>query len=106
RAQVITTVSEFVKTQITEYFGTEPERVQVAPDAVDPIFSAKRADQTEPLLCRLGIRAPYVVAMGGAPRRALPVAIEAWRQASQGLDRDVTLVVVGDRSPAAEPGVI
>ena len=106
RASVITTVSEFIKGQIIEYFGIDPARVLVAPDALDPIFHADRAGQAETVTRRLGVTPPYVVAVGGAPRRGLSVAVAAWREANRRLERPVTLVVTGQKGLASEPGIV
>ncbi len=106
RARVITTVSRFVKDQMVDYFGLDPGRVRVAPDALDPVFDAHRASDAPALISRLGITPPYLVAIGGAPRRGLPVAIEAWRLTKQRLGRDVTLVVVGNSEDPTEPGIV
>jgi glycosyltransferase involved in cell wall biosynthesis len=114
RARRITTVSEFVKGQIIEHFAVAPERVLVAPDALDPVFTPDRAAQARALARTLGIPTPYVVALGGAPRRGLPVAIDAWRRANRTLEGNsgrsapvpVALVVVGSVDVAAEPGLV
>jgi alpha-1,3-rhamnosyl/mannosyltransferase len=91
---------------MVEYFGLDPERVLVAPDALDPAFRADRAADAEPLARCLGITPPYVVAIGGAPRRGLRVAIEAWRETTRQLGQPVTLVVVGQTELAPQPGVV
>lgn len=106
RADVVTTVSRFVKGQITEYFGIDESRVLVAPDALDPIFGPDRAAGAEPLAQRLGIEPPYMVAIGGAPRRGLPVAVEAWRRVSRRLESPVALVIAGGFANAPEPGIV
>ena len=115
RARRITTVSEFVRGQIIERFGVPPDAVVVAPDALDPVFMPERAAQAPALAQALGIPTPYVVALGGARRRGLPVAIEAWRQANRQLlaarsGRDgpgqVALVIVGRSAAAREPGLV
>jgi alpha-1,3-rhamnosyl/mannosyltransferase len=113
---VITTVSNFVKRQIADYFTVSPERILVAPDAVDPVFGPGRARAAGELARRLGVRGPYIVAIGGAPRRGLPVAIEAWRRANTKLglaagagttNRQATaLVVVGEADLPSEDGLV
>lgn len=114
RARRITTVSEFVRGQIIEHFGVGADHVLVAPDALDPVFQPERASQAPALARALGVPTPYVVALGGAPRRGLSVAIETWRRANRQLlggsgssDRVVvSLVVVGDSPVAGEPGMV
>lgn len=114
RARTIATVSEFVRGQIIERFDVNPERVVVAPDALDPVFDPARASDAHRLAQALGVPIPYVIALGGAPRRGLPVAIEAWRLAKGKLDDrgggggqpSVALAIVGDDAVAPEPGVV
>lgn len=106
RAKVITTVSEFVRRQIVEYFSLGPERVLVAPDALDPVFDPSRASDAPELADRLAIPRPYIVALGGASRRGLPVAIEAWRQARKAIHEQVTLAVLGEPGLDSEPGLM
>lgn len=117
RARRITTVSEYVRSQIIEHFGVDPERVVVAPDALDPVFSPERASKASALARRLGVPTPYVVALGGAPRRGLPVAIQAWRLANRQLLSDsdasgaahpvpVGLAVLGSSQTSPEPGLV
>jgi glycosyltransferase involved in cell wall biosynthesis len=106
RASAITTVSEFSRGQIAGYFGVSPARIQVAPDAVDPMFSPERAPAAPALARSLGIPEPYVVAVGGARRRALPVAIGAWRETCRRLGQTIGLAVLGERDLGPEPGLV
>jgi glycosyltransferase involved in cell wall biosynthesis len=105
RAGAITTVSEYAQNQIAGYFGIPAARILVAPDAVDPIFHPARAQQAAGLLSRLGVQPPYVVAVGGARRRGLPVALAAWRQARGRLGTNLTLVVTGTEPVDPEEGL-
>lgn len=106
RADAITTVSHFTKGQIVGRFGVDPERVRVEHLAPNAVFSADRTCAAGALAARLGIAPPYVVAIGGARRRGLPVAIEAWRQARELAGRPVTLVVAGTPAAPGEPGIV
>jgi glycosyltransferase involved in cell wall biosynthesis len=106
RARVVTTVSEFSRQQIARHFRLAPDRVLVAPVALDPRFSPERAPAASRLAASLGIRGPYVVALGGAPRRGLPVALEAWRRANRQLEAEVSLVVLGEPALKSEPGLV
>jgi alpha-1,3-rhamnosyl/mannosyltransferase len=57
----------------------------------------------------LGIQRPYVVTLGGAVRRQLPVAIAAWRNALGAIGADpheLPLLVVSGEAPPPEEGVI
>lgn len=106
RARVLTTVSEFSRNQIVEYFKLDPARVLVARDAVAPLFDPVRAAGAAELARTCGIRTPYFVAVGGAPRRGLPLAIEAWRQTRRQFGSDVDLAVTGEPRLTPEPGLV
>jgi glycosyltransferase involved in cell wall biosynthesis len=97
-ARRIITVSAHEAHRIQQVYDVEPSRVVVAPNAVDPIF---RPQPAPPSLA--GTR--YVVALGGAPRRRLSAAIEAWR-GLRAEHPEVALVIVGGEQPPAEEGVI
>jgi glycosyltransferase involved in cell wall biosynthesis len=92
--------SEFTRDEIITHYGAEADRVAVTPWGVEARFGDA---------CRAAVDAPaptrrYVVAMGGAPRRGLDVAIGAWRAVCNGDAPD--LVVVGREQPPSEPGLI
>jgi glycosyltransferase involved in cell wall biosynthesis len=106
RARAITTVSNFARCQILDYYHLDPRRVQVAPDALDPLFAPERAAHASALAQALGIPVPYIVAIGGAPRRGLGIAIDAWRQARREVGGELGLAVVGERGLPPEPGLV
>lgn len=87
-AVVLLTGSEHVRGDIVATYGVVPEQVLVAPCGVDPAFRAGL-----PPLADLPER--YVVALGGAVRRGLPLAVGAWESAATGLP----LLIVGPREP-------
>lgn len=105
RARAILTVSDFVRDEIVDHFRAGRSRVFVARNAVDPVFSPDRARDAPGVLGSLGIAGPYVVAIGGAPRRGLPAAIAAWRHA-RALGAGVQLAVLGGEALAPEPGLL
>lgn len=106
-ADVIVTVSEFTRAAIMDRYGVAGDRLMVAPNPVDTVFGPHRRIEAEPLLDRLGVRPPFVVALGGARRRALPVAVEAWRQATAAMGTvRPQLVVVGAEQPPPEAGLV
>jgi alpha-1,3-rhamnosyl/mannosyltransferase len=106
RAGVITTVSRFSQGQIAGYFRRDPREILVAPCAVARAFRPDRSAQAGALARTLGLRVPYVVAVGGAPRRGLPTALAAWRRARTQLGRELGLAVLGERGLAPEPGLV
>jgi glycosyltransferase involved in cell wall biosynthesis len=106
RADALTTVSRFSRDQIVNHFALDPQRVTVAPAAVAPVFRPDQAVRAETLARSLGLPIPYFVAIGGAPRRGLTIALEAWRQARAASGLDLGLAVLGEREIAAEPGLV
>lgn len=98
-ARRIIVASEVVREDVCERYRVSPDRVVVAPLAADPRFGPRPPDGP-------GAKdeQPYVVAFGGAARRRLGVAADAWRRAGgAGLCR---LVVVGPETVAAQDGVV
>jgi glycosyltransferase involved in cell wall biosynthesis len=106
RARMVVTVSQFARASILDTYGLDPEQVVVAPNAVDPIFSPDRAAEGRELLRGKGVTDTFVVALGGARRRALPVAVDAWKLATVGLEPRPQLVVVGAEEPPRTAGVV
>ncbi|HUE59401.1 MAG TPA: glycosyltransferase family 1 protein [Acidimicrobiales bacterium] len=104
-ADSIVTVSEFVKNQIVDTYKVGPDRIVVAPNSADPLFTPARAIDAAKVLARYGATSPYVVALGGASRRALPTSIEAWKIAVAQMSPRPHLVVVGPESPPRAPGI-
>lgn len=96
-AGAVLTTSAFSKREIVAAYGLDPATVLVAPCAASAAFRPGGA--------RLpGLPSRYVVALGGARRRDLPLAAEAWRRA-RSADADVGLVVVGSERPPEEIGI-
>jgi glycosyltransferase involved in cell wall biosynthesis len=89
-------------------YGVAAERVLVAPPPVDPVFHPD-PDGTAAALERLMVAQPYVVTLGGAPRRQLPVAVAAWERALGRLGiepRELPLVVLSGEVPDPRDGVV
>jgi glycosyltransferase involved in cell wall biosynthesis len=98
-ADIVLTPSEHVRADVLRTYAIDPDRVLVAPNAVDPVF-APRADREH---AHRAIPPPYVVALGGAPRRNAPLAVRSWqRMAGRGLG----LVVVGEADLDPQPGLV
>lgn len=75
---------------------------------VDPVFGPEPGRRAT-VLEELRLTGPYVVALGGAPRRQLPVAVGAWTRALSGLGvepREIPLVVVGTEAPPPGDGIV
>jgi alpha-1,3-rhamnosyl/mannosyltransferase len=105
KAKAVVTISEFVRQDLIATYRLAPDRVFIAPPSIDPIFSPARAGVVEPILSRLHVDQPYVIALGGTQRRGLEVAVEAWRRLPAGADKPM-LVVVGAEVPPREPGIV
>ena len=92
-ARTVITGSCAAASQVTQLLAVHPDRVLVAPPAVDQVFldaGRTRGPRTASAAWRRG----YVVAMGGAARRNLPLAVEAW-QGARHAGAEIDLVVVG-----------
>jgi glycosyltransferase involved in cell wall biosynthesis len=100
---VVQTVSDFSRQAIAATYGLDPERIVLAPPAVDPVFHPTRALGLDAVRTRLGLYGPYVVALGGTPRRQLDVAVKAWQRLGPGAP---ALVVAGAQAPPALPGLV
>ncbi|HEY1832686.1 MAG TPA: glycosyltransferase family 1 protein [Acidimicrobiales bacterium] len=101
-AAAVITISKFTRDAIIASYGVPPERVVLAPPAVDPLFGPGRADGLAALRPLLGLPERYIVALGGANRRGAKVAVEAWQRL--GPDK-LPLVVVGQPELAVEGAV-
>lgn len=100
RAALVITPSEHVRHELAELFGLPEERLVAIPPGVDPSFATP--GDPAPLLRRLGLSRPYVLAVGtDSPRKNLALldAI-APELAEHGLD----VVVAGSRRPYMPTG--
>jgi len=103
-ARRVFTPSAYTKRELVRCYGLEPDRVLITPWGLDARFDPSRAAAASPLCERLGVSGGYIVAMGGARRRGLEIALEAWRRA-RSTAPDVELVVVGPESLPSESGL-
>jgi glycosyltransferase involved in cell wall biosynthesis len=74
RSRLVLTVSEFSRNEILELLPVTPERVRVVPPGVDERLSPD-ADP-EPARARLGLKRPYVLAVGSDVTRKNLAALE------------------------------
>jgi alpha-1,3-rhamnosyl/mannosyltransferase len=104
QATAIQADSEYIRQAILVAFHVDPAHVVVAAPSVDPVFSPDKRADGRALAASMGVSGDYIVAVGGARRRGLPVAVEAWEQArAHGATEE--LVVVGSEVPAARRGL-
>ena len=101
----VLTGSEAVRKQLCTRYRVHPWRVTVHPDPLD--CSVARVDRTrlEALRARLGVAGRYVVAVDGAPRRRVDLALAAWPQV-RAQAPDVSLVVLGGQPKDLPPGAV
>lgn len=108
-ARAIIVHSDHVRESVLSRYGGLGVReagVTTIPLPVEPAFGPPHpqdAGRTE----ALGLAAPYVVTLGGAPRRRLGAAVAAWRHALARLGAEpaeMALAVVGPEPPPAGSG--
>jgi alpha-1,3-rhamnosyl/mannosyltransferase len=97
RANVVLTVSQFVKQEVIDVFGIDPQRIQVALNGLDPVFHPMSADETRPALARHGLaHGRYLLSVGTLePRKNLERTVEAYGTLPAGLRARFPLVIVG-----------
>ena len=100
-ARVVFTGSEHVAGEIEAHLGVDRSRLAVAPPEPSPAFrSAVERNAADPGRLTSPGR-PYLLALGGATRRRLAVAVAAWLEARR-RGADLDLVVVGMERPAEQ----
>lgn len=97
RAPVIHTISEFSKTEISNVYGVEPDRIFVAPPAARSIFAPKGSEVTNRDLSVFDLTyRNYFLAVGTLePRKNLKTLIEAYSRLTRRERQAAPLVVVG-----------
>jgi glycosyltransferase involved in cell wall biosynthesis len=103
-ARRIITLSSSTHGELVHCYGVNPDRISIMPFGLEPRFGPSRASEGAALRERLGATGRFLIAMGGASRRGLEVAVAAWRTVRE--TTAVDLVVVGSERPQAEPGLI
>jgi glycosyltransferase involved in cell wall biosynthesis len=101
----VVTVSEFIAQEIVRTYGVDRTRLAITPNALQPGFGPRQPEQIADLLHRFHLRKPYVLALGGAKRRGLSVAITAWQRARNS-GSEVGLAVVGPEIPPPDPNLV
>lgn len=97
RASLILTDSEFVKRELMEVFGVQPELIVPVPLGVEPLFRPQSAVETLPVLSRHALQhGQYLLAVGTLePRKNLQVALQAFMQLPPSMRKHYPLVLVG-----------
>jgi glycosyltransferase involved in cell wall biosynthesis len=101
----VLTGSEAVRKQLCARYRVDPWRVTVHPDPLDR--SVARVDPTrlDAFRARLGLAGRYVVAVDGARRRRVDLALAAWPLV-QAQAPDASLVVLGGQPRDLPPGAV
>ena len=104
-ARRVLTPSFHARDEVCRRYGVAPGRVLVAPNAIDAIFGPDQdVDRRKRLLKSLSSAEPYIVALGGAPRRGLSRAVAAFDIVRRSHPQ-LSLIVVGGPTPVDAAGV-
>jgi glycosyltransferase involved in cell wall biosynthesis len=102
-ARLVVVPSEYVRTELVELLGLDPARVQAIPPGVDAAFAHPAA--SEPLLRRLGLNQPYVLALGTDSRRKNLGLLDRLAPALESAGLEVAIAGSGrNYLPRSEPG--
>lgn len=96
-ASVVLTVSEFVKQEVIEVFGTPGERIRAIPNGLDPLFVPLSPQQTRAALDPLGlVHGAYFLSVGTLePRKNLETTLAAYASLPATLRQRIPLVIAG-----------
>jgi glycosyltransferase involved in cell wall biosynthesis len=92
----VLTGSEAVRRQLRARYRVDSSRVTAQPSPLDGRIAQADPARVDALRKRLGVTGRYVVAIDGAPRRRLDLALEAWPRV-RARAPDATLVVLAGR---------
>jgi glycosyltransferase involved in cell wall biosynthesis len=102
-ADALITVSESVQQDLLRLYRVAPDRVYAIPHGVAFPFVPHPPQHARPVIASLGIREPYVIAVGTVePRKGYPVLLQAVERAAENIP-DLQLVIVGATGWLAEP---
>jgi len=104
RADVVVTVSEFIRREVMEFFGLSRKRVVVIPLAAAAEFVPRTHDESHPVLSDHGLRyGGYTLFVGTIePRKNLSGLLDAYSILPREVRQGYPLVVVGDRGWRSE----
>jgi glycosyltransferase involved in cell wall biosynthesis len=99
RSRRVITVSFHSKQDLVDYFGVSPERISVIYNGVSSRFRSDiPASDTARVCERYGIRAPYLLFVGGQkPHKNLPGLLRAYANARRRAGFPHTLAIVGPK---------
>jgi glycosyltransferase involved in cell wall biosynthesis len=96
-ASCIIAVSEFTKREIINYFSTDPEKIIVAPNALDSDWTKNIAnkDEFEFIKSKYGLPEKYILYLGTLqPRKNIPFLLQGFAKIKNKLP-DIKLVIAG-----------
>ena len=100
RATLVIAISEFTRDEIHRVLGVPLEKIRVTLLAADDLPIPPASHDAE-ALARLGVRTPYLLAVGAADRRKNLALLERAMARLAQTHPDVTLVLAGPRRRAA-----
>lgn len=97
KAAQIITCSEFVRTEVIEMLGVNPEKVTAVPLGVGDEFRPRRPEELHPIVDRYGLKdKSYILAVGSLePRKNLGRLFDAYEYLPEKLRKQSILVHVG-----------
>ena len=103
RATLLIAISQFTRGEVQRVLGVPGSKIRVTPLAADDL-AIPSADRDAEALARLGVRSPYVLAVGAADRRKnLGLLARAMPRVAE-TNPEATLVLAGPRrSAVADP---
>lgn len=100
RASVVAVPSEFTKQEVIRYYGTDPQKITVIPNALSEDFIRSHSSESALSAVRqkYGLPESYLLYVGTLqPRKNIPFLIEAYTRVRRRLS-DIRLVLVGNRA--------
>ena len=97
RAARLLTDSEFVKREVIEVFGLDPDLIEAIPLGLDPLFSPRAPAQTQAVLRRLAlVHGGYFLSVGTMePRKNLQATVKAYASLPAAVRERHPLVIAG-----------
>jgi len=92
----IITVSEFSKQDIIQYYGIEPDNIEVIYNGVDPFFKPLSEEEKEKMRAEYTEGKPFFIHIGSLlPRKNIPRLLKAFDAFRNRSDTDHKLVIAG-----------
>ena len=99
RADLIITVSNYIKGEVIEHLKVPPEKIITVPHGIEPRFTPDCPEKDRDLLAvRYGLSSPYLLSVATRePKKNLPRLLRAYRLLAERLSSPPRLVLVGKR---------